>query len=102
MCPVVAFTLDTDDVLCPYLVRCPDVELARPMYCRSPCDCFVEYLPVFATLLQSSAKVAELGATTLTLPVQAAESRDLQFIRMNGTLVGGLVGVEIHAVSRVL
>ncbi len=25
--------------------------------------------------------------------------RDLQFIRINGTLVGGLVGVVIHAVS---
>ena len=28
--------------------------------------------------------------------------RDLQFIRINGTLVGGLVGVLIHAVSVVL
>ena len=26
--------------------------------------------------------------------------RDLQFIRINGTIVGGLVGVLIHAVSR--
>ena len=25
--------------------------------------------------------------------------RDLQFIRINGTIVGGLVGVVIHAVS---
>jgi uncharacterized membrane-anchored protein YjiN (DUF445 family) len=28
--------------------------------------------------------------------------RDLQFIRINGTIVGGLVGVVIHAVSLVL
>ena len=28
--------------------------------------------------------------------------RDLQFIRINGTVVGGLVGVVIHAVSLVL
>jgi uncharacterized membrane-anchored protein YjiN (DUF445 family) len=28
--------------------------------------------------------------------------RDLQFIRINGTVVGGLVGVLIHAVSVVL
>ena len=28
--------------------------------------------------------------------------RDLQFIRINGTIVGGLVGVLIHAVSLVL
>ena len=28
--------------------------------------------------------------------------RDLQFIRINGTIVGGLVGVVIHAVSLVI
>ena len=28
--------------------------------------------------------------------------RDLQFIRINGTIVGGLVGVAIHAVSQLL
>ena len=28
--------------------------------------------------------------------------RDLQFIRINGTIVGGLVGVIIHAVSVLL
>ena len=28
--------------------------------------------------------------------------RDLQFIRINGTVVGGLVGVIIHAVTLVL
>ena len=28
--------------------------------------------------------------------------RDLQFIRINGTIVGGLVGVVIHAVSVLL
>jgi len=28
--------------------------------------------------------------------------RDLQFIRINGTIVGGLVGVLIHAVSVLL
>ncbi len=28
--------------------------------------------------------------------------RDLQFIRINGTIVGGLVGVLIHTVSLVL
>jgi uncharacterized membrane-anchored protein YjiN (DUF445 family) len=28
--------------------------------------------------------------------------RDLQFIRINGTIVGGLVGLVIHAVSVLL
>ena len=31
--------------------------------------------------------------------VELAIGRDLQFIRINGTLVGGLVGVVIHAIS---
>jgi uncharacterized membrane-anchored protein YjiN (DUF445 family) len=31
--------------------------------------------------------------------VEAAIGRDLQFIRVNGTLVGGLVGLVIHAVK---
>ena len=28
--------------------------------------------------------------------------RDLQFIRINGTIVGGLVGLIIHAISMVI
>ena len=31
--------------------------------------------------------------------VELHVGRDLQFIRINGTIVGGLVGVTIHAVS---
>jgi uncharacterized membrane-anchored protein YjiN (DUF445 family) len=31
---------------------------------------------------------------------ELAVGRDLQFVRINGTLVGGLVGLAIHAVSR--
>lgn len=37
-------------------------------------------------------------AGTVTSRVENAVGRDLQFIRINGTLVGGLVGVTIHAV----
>jgi uncharacterized membrane-anchored protein YjiN (DUF445 family) len=29
--------------------------------------------------------------------IEGAIGRDLQFIRVNGTLVGGLVGLAIHA-----
>jgi uncharacterized membrane-anchored protein YjiN (DUF445 family) len=32
------------------------------------------------------------------LPGLFAARRDLQFIRLNGTVVGGMVGVVIHAV----
>ncbi|QIG81758.1 DUF445 domain-containing protein [Sphingosinithalassobacter tenebrarum] len=41
-------------------------------------------------------------AETITGRMENAVGRDLQFIRINGTLVGGMVGVAIHAVSAVL
>jgi uncharacterized membrane-anchored protein YjiN (DUF445 family) len=31
--------------------------------------------------------------------IEQAIGRDLQFIRINGTLVGGLVGLVIHAIK---
>lgn len=37
-------------------------------------------------------------AETITARVENAVSRDLQYIRMNGTLVGGLVGLTIHTI----
>ena len=37
---------------------------------------------------------------TLVTRLENAVGRDLQFIRINGTLVGGLVGVAIHAASQ--
>ena len=46
-----------------------------------------------------SETVKRWDATTITDRVEGAVGRDLQFIRMNGTLVGGLVGVTIHAGS---
>jgi uncharacterized membrane-anchored protein YjiN (DUF445 family) len=55
-------------------------------------------------------QVAELIATTVGRwdPREAAErietqvGRDLQFIRINGTVVGGLAGLVIHAVGQLL
>ncbi|MBN8817025.1 MAG: DUF445 domain-containing protein [Sphingomonas sp.] len=38
-------------------------------------------------------------AQTITRRLENAVGRDLQYIRINGTLVGGLVGVAIHAVD---
>ncbi|MBC7986169.1 MAG: DUF445 family protein, partial [Sphingomonadaceae bacterium] len=38
-------------------------------------------------------------AGTVTTRLENAVGRDLQYIRINGTLVGGLVGVVIHAVN---
>jgi uncharacterized membrane-anchored protein YjiN (DUF445 family) len=38
-------------------------------------------------------------AQTVTNRLEAAVGRDLQYIRINGTLVGGLVGLVLHAVD---
>ena len=49
-----------------------------------------------------SETVRRWDARTLTDRMESAVGRDLQFIRINGTLVGGLVGVVIHALKDVL
>ena len=46
-----------------------------------------------------SETVRRWDAQTLTDRVEGAVGRDLQFIRINGTMVGGLVGVTIHALD---
>jgi uncharacterized membrane-anchored protein YjiN (DUF445 family) len=38
-------------------------------------------------------------AETITGRLESAVGRDLQYIRVNGTLVGGLVGLILHAVD---
>jgi len=45
------------------------------------------------------ARVAQWNTQEMTDELERNIGRDLQFIRINGTLVGGLVGVVIHAVS---
>lgn len=49
-----------------------------------------------------SETVRRWDARTLTDRMESAVGRDLQFIRINGTLVGGLVGVVIHVLKDVL
>ena len=49
-----------------------------------------------------SETVKRWDASTVTGRIEAAVGRDLQFIRVNGTLVGGLVGMTIHAIDQVL
>ncbi len=46
-----------------------------------------------------SETVKRWDATTVTDRVEGAVGRDLQFIRINGTLVGGLVGMTIHTLD---
>ena len=47
-----------------------------------------------------SETVRRWDAGTLTSRLENAVGRDLQFIRINGTLVGALVGIAIHAASQ--
>jgi uncharacterized membrane-anchored protein YjiN (DUF445 family) len=49
-----------------------------------------------------SETVKRWDARTVTDRIEGAVGRDLQFIRINGTVVGGLVGMAIHAVERLL
>lgn len=49
-----------------------------------------------------SETVKRWDAEKVTSRIEGAVGRDLQFIRMNGTLVGGLVGVAIHGASAAL
>jgi len=46
--------------------------------------------------------VKRWDATTITGRVEGAVGRDLQFIRINGTLVGGLVGMTLHFITGLL
>ncbi len=49
-----------------------------------------------------SETVKRWDARTVTERLESAVGRDLQFIRINGTLVGGLVGVALHALNTLL
>lgn len=46
-----------------------------------------------------SETVRSWDARTVTGRLEAAVGRDLQYIRINGTIVGGLVGVAIHTIE---
>lgn len=48
------------------------------------------------------AKLAQWTREEMTDRIELAIGRDLQFIRINGTLVGGLVGLAIYSVTRLL
>lgn len=45
-------------------------------------------------------RVGQWNAREMTVELERHIGRDLQFIRINGTLVGGLVGLTIHAVTQ--
>ncbi len=46
--------------------------------------------------------VHKWDAHTVSEKIELAVGRDLQFVRINGTLIGGLVGLVLHSISRFL
>ncbi len=49
-----------------------------------------------------SETVKRWDARTVTDRIESAVGRDLQFIRLNGTVVGGTVGVVLYAIDRLI
>ena len=47
-----------------------------------------------------SETIRSWDARTITARLEAAVGRDLQYIRINGTLVGGMVGVILHGLDK--
>ena len=46
--------------------------------------------------------VRRWDARTVSERIEGAVGRDLQYIRINGTLVGGIVGLLLHAIEKIL
>jgi uncharacterized membrane-anchored protein YjiN (DUF445 family) len=57
-----------------------------------------QYRGEVATLIESTVAAWDPDATSRRIEVQIG--RDLQFIRINGTLVGGLVGLALYSIAR--
>jgi uncharacterized membrane-anchored protein YjiN (DUF445 family) len=47
-----------------------------------------------------SETIRSWDAQTVTNRLEAAVGRDLQYIRINGTIVGGLVGLILHVLDK--
>jgi uncharacterized membrane-anchored protein YjiN (DUF445 family) len=59
-----------------------------------------QYRGEVAELIASTVERWDADATSRKMELQVG--RDLQFIRINGTIVGGLAGVVIHAIGEIL
>ena len=72
-------------------------------------DAFVRYT-AYKYILKNTNKFGELISTTvgnwqgkeLSEKLELEVGKDLQFIRINGTLVGGLVGLLIYSIAQLI
>jgi uncharacterized membrane-anchored protein YjiN (DUF445 family) len=73
----------------------PDLKRAINLFARrATVGAVADYGDSIVKLVSDTVKGWD--AKTITDRVENAVSRDLQYIRMNGTIVGGLVGLTIH------
>ena len=80
------------------LARDPDMQLWVDGWLQESAVALVEeHRGAFASLISET--VRSWDARETSRRVEAAIGTDLQYIRINGTLVGGLVGILIHAVK---
>jgi uncharacterized membrane-anchored protein YjiN (DUF445 family) len=56
--------------------------------------------PRIRAAINQFARRAVVGMAAVTARLEAAVGRDLQYIRINGTLVGGLVGLILHVIDK--
>jgi uncharacterized membrane-anchored protein YjiN (DUF445 family) len=61
-------------------------------------DVAVEGRSVASTLIADTVRTWD--ANTIAGKLEDAVGRDLQFIRVNGTLIGGLIGLLLHAAAQ--
>jgi uncharacterized membrane-anchored protein YjiN (DUF445 family) len=64
---------------------------------RSAVGAAASYGDAIVTLVSDT--IRSWDVQKVTDRIETAVGRDLQYIRINGTLVGGLVGLIIHAVD---
>lgn len=99
-----------DSVLLRYLDRTLEeltVNLQQDERFKQRIDSWVRHT-AYKYILRNTDNVAQLISTTvgnwkgreLSSKLELEVGKDLQFIRINGTLVGGLVGLMIYAISR--
>ena len=80
------------------LERDPRIHVAVNRFARrAAVGMAASYGSSIVKLVSETVRVWDAG--TVTARLEAAVGRDLQYIRINGTLVGGLVGLVLHVVD---